>query len=134
VNRKLLILIGLLFAGAMLGYIAFGPGLYYWKEHAHHYEPGAYADLFALHTIQENYKNDHGEYAGSFSQLGVPLGGHLDGDSLEWDDGPYRFRFVRTIHDRNGKLAGYEIEARAGSNSGWRWPTLSIDEAGKVHR
>ncbi len=36
-------------------YFAFGFGVYYWKEHVHHYEAGAIASLIALHTMRENY-------------------------------------------------------------------------------
>jgi len=133
VKRKSLILFGGLSLCALLAYFALGPGLYYWKEHAHHYEAGANSDLLALHAIQQNYKEDHGSFASSFSQLGVPLGAHLDGDVLSWG-GPYRFRFTRTVRDRNGILVGYEIEGRADSNSAWKLPALSIDESGKIHR
>jgi hypothetical protein len=134
VKRRLLIIVGLAAAGALLGYLALGPGLFYWKESVHHYKSGAESDLLALHTIEENYKRDHGGYAGTFSQLGVPMGAQLDGNALSWDGGPYRFRFTGTAGDGKRNLLGYSIEARPVSGSSRRYPVLRIDQSGSIHR
>jgi hypothetical protein len=88
-RRRVAILSAVLFGCVLVGYFAIGGGVYFWKEYSHHYEAGAVSSLFALHTMQENYKNDHGSYASTFSELGLPLGANLNGDLLIWD-GPYR--------------------------------------------
>jgi hypothetical protein len=100
-----------LFACAVSGYFALGGGVYYWKEYTHHYESGAVSDLFALHTMQENYKKDHGSFAGTFSQLGLPLGARLNSDVLSWD-GAYGYRIIGIVQNQNGAVLEYSIDAR----------------------
>ena len=109
--RRRVILCTALFVGAVSVYFALGWGVFYWKEYTHHYEAGVVAELFALHTMQENYKNDHGSYAGTFSELGTPLGAKLNSDLLTWN-GPYRFPIIQVVRDRNGAVLEYCIEAR----------------------
>lgn len=91
---------------------AIGGGVYYWKEYVHPYESGAVAGLFALHTMQENYKKDHGSYASRFPQLGLPRGASLNGDLLTWDGGPYRYRIVWAVRNQTGSVVEYYIAAR----------------------
>jgi len=108
----------------VVGYLAIGSGVYFWKENVHHYASGARSGLLALHTMQENYRADHGRYASNFSELGVPLGAHVQDDVLLWD-GPYRMRLTRLLRDQNGNVAHYTIQAAA-----QRLPTVEIDETG----
>jgi len=61
--------------------------------------------------MQENDKNDHGSYAGTFTELGTPLGARLKFDLLTWN-GQYRFRIIQVVRDRNGAVLEYCIEAR----------------------
>ncbi|MBV9074821.1 MAG: hypothetical protein JOZ10_14425 [Acidobacteria bacterium] len=97
---------------ALVGtYFAAAGALYYWKESVPHYESGVIGRLFALHTMQENYRRDHGSYAASFAELGVPLGAELAGDSLIWG-GPYRFRLLNVVGNQAGSIQEYWIEAR----------------------
>ena len=65
---------GAILVFGVLGYLALGEAVYYWKENVHHYESGALSALLALHQMQENYKVDHGSYAADFAQLGVLIG------------------------------------------------------------
>ena len=108
----------------VIGFLALGGGVYYWKENVHHYASGAKSELLALHTMQENYRADHGRYASNFSELGVPLGARVHGDVLEWD-GPYQMRFTRLLRDQNNNVTHYTIQAGV-----QRLPTLEIDETG----
>jgi hypothetical protein len=133
VKRQSLIIASLLLASAFVGYVALGPGLYFWKEHAQHYESGARSSLLALHSMQLNYKQDHGEYASAFSQLGVPLGAKLDGDALSWG-GPYRLRITQTVRNESGRVVEYSIEARPSPGFAEKYPILRIDEAGEIHQ
>src|SRR6266481_3911112 len=111
VSRRAVIVCGVIFVCTLAGYLALGGAVYYWKERVPHYESGAVSALFALHTIQENYKTDHGLYASTFSQLGLPIGATLDGGLLCWD-GPYRYRLSRINPNPTGRAEEYSIEAR----------------------
>jgi hypothetical protein len=115
-------------ATCLIAFLVLGGGLYFWKEHAHHFKAGAKSHLLALHTMQENYRTDHGRYANNFAELGVPLGARLQGDALHWD-GPYHMRFTRMFRDQNGAVVHYTIEAKTDS-SGGGLPTIEIDETG----
>ena len=121
----------LLLTCVFIGYVATGPGLFYWKENFHHYESGVRASLLALHAMQENYKQDHGEYAGALSQLGAPLGASFDGEALTWS-GPYRFRITQSVRNQNEKVVKYSIEARPTLGAADKYPILHIDEAGNI--
>ena len=112
----------------MLVYLAAGSAPYFWKEHVHHYVSGARSALLALHTTQGNYRNDHSEYADTFSELGVPMRARMQGDELTWDGGPYRFRIARIIRDHDGKVIHYTIEAHAEGSSGQRLPIMSVTD------
>ena len=105
-----------------------GNGLYFWKEKVHHQTPGATSHLLALRTMQENYRIDHGGYAGNFSDLGVPLGARLQGGVLLWD-GPYRIRFTRLVRDQGGNVVHYTIEAQP-DDTDTKLPRIEIDDAG----
>jgi hypothetical protein len=118
----------------VLGYAGAVGALYFWKEDVHHYASGARAELLALHTIQENYLNDHGTYAGTFYELGAPLGASVRNDELIWDDAAYHFRITRSIRDQNGKIVHYTIEARANESLGRRLPTMTITDEGRVEQ
>lgn len=109
-----------------IGYLAIGGGVYFWKEHVHHYPSGARAELLALHTMQENYRADHGRYASNFSELGIPLGAHVQDGVLVWD-GPYRLRFTRLLRDPNGNVVHHTIQAAAQG-----LPTVEINEMGTL--
>jgi hypothetical protein len=113
-------------------YLSFGRAVYYWKEHFHHYESGVTSGLFALHTMQENYRKDHGTYADSFAQLGVPLGAELAGDSLVWS-GPYRFSLIGIVHSQTGSVQDYRIEARPIEYSDRCKRSFLMDSTGYVH-
>jgi hypothetical protein len=93
-----------LFVCVLVGYFMIGGGVYYWKEYVHHYESGTVARLFALHTMQDNYKADHGSYACTVPQLGLPLGASLNGDPLTWDGGPTVIELLRRSVIRWGVL------------------------------
>ena len=114
----------------LIAYLAWGGGLYFWKEHFHHYKAGAKSDLLALHTMQENYRIDHGRYANNFAELGVPQGARLQGDALHWD-GPYHMRFTGLVRDQSGAVVHYTIEAKPDSSDG-KLPTIEIDETGTL--
>lgn len=131
--RRIAVLCAVFFVCALVGYFAIGEGVYYWKEHVHHYESGAVARLFALHTMQENYKKDHGSYASMFSQLGLPLGASLNGDLLTWDGGPYRYQIARTMHNQVGSVVEYYIAARPIAYSNESKRSYLMDQAGIIH-
>jgi hypothetical protein len=114
------------------GYFLFGVAVYYWKESVPHYEAGARSRLIALHRIEENYRKDHGTYAGSFSELGVPLGGQLAGDALIWDV-PYRFLIINTVRGQAGSIQDYQIEARPNRFSYQSKRSFLMDSGGYVH-
>ena len=96
----------------VVGYLAIGSGVYFWKEHVHHYASWARSELLALHAMQENYRADHGRYASNFSELPIPLGAQVQDDVLLWN-GPYRMRFTRLLRDQNGNVVRYTIQAAA---------------------
>jgi hypothetical protein len=114
------------------GYFLFGGAVYYWKEYVPHYEAGAASRLIALHRIEENYRKDHGTYAGSFSELGVPLGAQLVGDALIWDS-PYRFRVINTVRGQAGSIQDYQIEARPNQYSNQCKRSFLMDSSGYIH-
>lgn len=109
-----------------------GWGVYYWKEYTHHYESGAVAGLFALHTIQENYRKDHGSYAGTFSQLGLPLGARLNSDVLSWN-GPYGYRIIGNLQDQAGAVLDYSIDARPVTYRIGSRRSYLMDSNGNIH-
>jgi hypothetical protein len=115
-----------------LGYLATGEALYYWKEHAHHYEAGAISALMALHTIQENYRTDHGSYAGDFAQLGMPLGAGLERDLLTWG-GPYRYRMDVVERNKTGAVVAYCVQARPVRYSRGNRTSYFMDRTGRIH-
>jgi hypothetical protein len=117
---------------AIAGYFAIGGGIYYWKEHVHHYEAGAVSALFALHAMQENYRNEHGSYAESFVELGVPLGARLSGDTLTWY-GPYRYRIVRTMRNQGDAVQEYWIETHPSTRSIGVKRSYLMDRNGAIH-
>ncbi|MGA2344390.1 MAG: hypothetical protein ABSF93_00205 [Candidatus Sulfotelmatobacter sp.] len=131
-RRRAVILSAVLFICAVSGYFALGWGVYYWKEYTHHYEPGAVSDLFALHTMQENYKKDHGSYAGTFSQLGVPLGARLNSDTLTWS-GRYGYRIIEVIQNQHGTVLDYSIDARPATYSHGSKRSYLMDQNGTVY-
>lgn len=97
------------------------------KEAAHRSNvAGAHTDLLALCTMQTNYQIDHGGYAGSFSDLGVPQGARLQGEVLLWD-GHYRIRFTQLARDQDGKVVHYTIEAKPDDNDA-KLPRIEIDD------
>jgi hypothetical protein len=59
-RRKIIILLLVLLVVGVGAYFLVGGAVYYWKEKVHHYEAGAVSRLFALHTVEENYRKDHG--------------------------------------------------------------------------
>ena len=131
-SRRRVTLWAVLLVCVVSGYFALGWGVYYWKEYAHHYESGAVSDLFALHTMQENYKKDHGSYAGTFSQLGVPLGAKLNSDALIWS-GPYVFRIVGIVQNQDGSIVEYSIDARPVTYSSNSKRSYLMDQTGMIH-
>ena len=82
--------------------------------------------------MEENYRRDHGAYAASFAELGVPLGAQLDGDSLIWN-GPYSFRIIDTVRGQAGSIQDYQIEARPNQFSYQCKRSFLIDSSGYVH-
>jgi len=116
----------------LLGYLAIGEGIYYWKESVHHYEAGALSGLYALQTIQDNYRNDHGSYATTFSQLGLPLGAKLSGDFLVWESG-YRYQIIDTATDALGTVGRYRIESRPITYSYRSRRSFLMDQSGAIH-
>jgi hypothetical protein len=114
------------------GFFLFGEAVYYWKEYVPHYEAGARSRLVALHRIEENYRKDHGVYAASFTELGVPLGGQLAGDALIWDV-PYHFRIITTVRGQAGPIQDYQIEARPNSFSYQSKRSYLMDSGGYIH-
>jgi hypothetical protein len=131
-KRKPAIVSAALFVGAVSLYFVLGWGVYYWKEYAHHYESGAVANLLALHTIQENYRKDHGSYAGAFSQLGLPLGARLNSDVLSWN-GPYGYRIIGGLQDQAGAVLDYSIDARPVTYRVGSKRSYLMDSSGKIH-
>jgi hypothetical protein len=131
-TRKRVILSAVLLVCAISVYFALGWGVYYWKEYTHHYESGAVSDLFALHTMQENYRNDHGSYAGTFSQLGLPLGARLNSDVLTWN-GPYGFRIIGIVQNQAGAVLEYSIDARPMTYSPKSKRSYLMDYHGIIH-
>jgi hypothetical protein len=117
---------------AIGGYFLVGTGAYFWKENVHHYEAGAASRLFALHTMEENYRKDHATYAASFMELGIPLGAQLDGDSLIWN-GPYRFRVIDVVRSQRGSVQDYRIEARPNQYSNQSKRSFLMDSVGYIH-
>jgi hypothetical protein len=113
------------------GFFLFGGAVYYWKEYVPHYESGVLSRLVALHRIGENYRKGHGTYAGSFTELGVPLGGQLDGDALIWDV-PYRFRIINTVRDQ-GSIQDYQIQARPSPYSYQSKRSFLMESGGYIH-
>ena len=117
---------------AVLGLYALCFGLYYWKEYTPHYEAGAESELDGLHVIQQNYKTEHGYYARTFSQLGVPLGAKLIEDQLTWE-GPYRYRIVDIIPIGEEGALAYHIEGRPVPYSFRSMRSYLMDETGTIH-
>jgi hypothetical protein len=130
-RRKIIIVLFVLVVGVG-AYILVGGAVYYWKENVHHYEAGAVARLFALHTMEENCRKDQGTYAGSFAELGVPLGARLEGDSLTWD-GPYRFRVIDVVRSQAGSVQYYRIEARPIQYSNQSRRSFLLESSGNIH-
>jgi len=114
------------------GYFLVGEAVYYWKENIHHYEAGVAAQLSALHRLEENYRKEHGAYAASFAELGVPLGAKLDGDALIWD-GPYRFRIINIVRGKADTTQDYQIEARPDQFSVRTRRSFLMDSDGYIH-
>lgn len=121
----------LLFVGVAAYFLA-GEALYYWKDNFPHYEAWAASRLFAIHTMEQNYRKDHRTYADSFAEVGVPLGAHLEGDSLIWD-GPYRFRVINVVHNQTGSVQDYRIEARPNQYSYQCKRSFLMDSNGYIH-
>jgi hypothetical protein len=117
---------------AVLGVYALTFGLYCWKEYMPHYEAGAVSELDGLHVIQQNYKAEHGYYARTFSQLGVPLGAMLIGDQLTWDV-PYRYRIVDIKPIGAEGALSYHIEGRPTTYSFGSRRSYLMDETGSRH-
>jgi hypothetical protein len=122
----------LIFGLAFAVYFALAFGMYYWKEYMPHNEAGVVSDLDALHVIQQNYKAEHGYYARTFSQLGVPLGAKLVGDQLYWD-GPYVFHIVDIKPIGAEGALGYHFEGRPTTYSFGSRRSYLMDEAGRIH-
>jgi|SRR5579871_558553 len=110
-SRKLAFYVIMTLVLVLFAYLASGAAVYYWKEHVHHYRSGAVSCLYALHTMQNDFRLTNGHYADSFEKLGVPLGAKLTGDTLIWG-GPYLFRLVRVTRSPDGSVYAYSIEAR----------------------
>ena len=123
---------GSILAIAVLGYFAFGFGMYYWKEYMPHYEAGAVSELDGLHILQENFKTEHGYYARTFSQLGVPLGAKLIGDQLSWS-AQYRYRIVDVTPIGTEGVFSYHIEGRPTTYSFRSRRSFLMDETGSRH-
>ena len=131
VNSKLKLVLGgiiaavlLLIAGAsVLRNVVIGK----LKETAHQTNVAdAHAHLLSLCTMQTNYQIDHGGYAGSFSDLGVPPGARLQGEVLLWN-GHYRIRFTQLARDQEGKVLHYTIEAKPDDTDA-KLPRIEIDD------
>jgi hypothetical protein len=122
----------LILTTSVVGYFALGFGVYYWKEYVPHYEAGAVSDLNALYVIQRNFKNEHGYYARSFVQLGVPLGAKLSDDQLTWY-GPYRYRIVDVKPIATDGALEFHIEGRPVTYSFWSRRSYLMDENGSIH-
>lgn len=131
-RRRGVVISALLLVCVLSGYFALGWGIYYWKEYTHHYESGAVSELFGLHTLQENYKEDHGSYAGTFSQLGVPVYARLNSDVLTWD-GSYEYRITGVVQNRDGTVLDYCIEARPRTYSRGSKRSFLMDQSGRIH-
>lgn len=131
-SRRRVTLWAVLLVCVVSGYFALGWGVYYWKEYAHHYESGAVSDLFALHTMQENYKKDHGSYAGTFAQLGLPLGARLKSDVLTWN-GPYIYRIIGVVQNQDGTVLEYSVDARPVTYSPNSKRSYLMDHKGIIH-
>jgi hypothetical protein len=131
-RRRGVVLSAVLLVCAVSGYFALGWGIYYWKEYTHHYEAGAVSSLFALHTMQENYKKDHGSYAGTFSQLGVPSDAKLDSDVLTWD-GPYHYRIIEVVENQHGTILEYFIDARPTTYARGSKRSYLMDQDGTIY-
>ena len=80
--------------------------------------------------MQENYRTDHGSYAGTFSDLGIPQGARLQDGALIWD-GAYQISFTRLIRDQRGTVVHYTIEATP-TKADPQLPIIEIDDAGKL--
>ncbi len=131
-RRKRLLFFLVIGLCGLLGYFGVGYAVYYWKEYTHHYESGVVAELFALHTMQNNYRQDHGSYASTFSQLGLPLGARLEGEVMTWN-GPYRLRITRPLRDPTGSVLEYWIEARPIQYSAKSRRSFLMDHEGLIH-
>jgi len=131
-RRRRFIAYAILVCCVLLGYFAVIEAMYYWKESVHHYKSGAVSSLYALRTMQNGYKEDHGSYATTFSQLGLPLGAKLDGDVLIWDGG-YRYRIMDTASDATGTVARYCIDARPMTYSYRSRRSFRMDQTGRIH-
>jgi hypothetical protein len=130
-RNKIIVSLALLVIG-IGAYFLVGGAIYYWKEYVHHYESGVLSRLVALQRMEENYRKDHGTYAGSFAELGLPLGAHLDGDAITWDV-PYRFRVIDIVRSQAGSIQEYRIEARPIQYSHQSRRSFLMDSSGYIH-
>ncbi|HJX85225.1 MAG TPA: hypothetical protein VJ723_12855 [Candidatus Angelobacter sp.] len=129
--RKWITVIMLAVGSISLGSIVLGAAIYCWKEYTPHFEAGALSSLRALQTMQENYKTEKGFYAGSFNELGVPLGAKLRGSVLTWDNG-YKYQLSELSNDRSGRAIAYSIAARPIHYKGGSKKSYLMDQAGTV--
>lgn len=131
-RRRTVMIYAIVTCCVLLGYLAIGEAMYYWKESVHHYESGAISALYALQTMQNNYRKDHGSYATTFSQLGVPLGGRLNGVLLSWD-GDYVYRIIDIAPDTTRTGGAYRIDARPMTYSYRSRRSFLLDQTGTIH-
>lgn len=101
--------------------------LSYFKEHDPFKEGAALGTLGALRDIQENYRKDHGGYAGSFKDLGLLMGATETPRGMSYRD--YSFTLSATRYDANGNVTGYKITARPEPRNFWNKKNYFITEA-----
>jgi len=116
----------------LVGYFLVGGAVYYWKERVPHDEAGAISSLSALHTMENNYKDEHGSFAASFAQLGIPLGAKLSGDVLTWN-GSYCYRIVHVIYNSADKATDYQIDSRPSKYQYGSKHSYLMESTGAVH-
>jgi hypothetical protein len=118
--------------GVLLCYLALGPGLYYWKENVRHDEAGALSGLEALHTIEMNYKSEHGAYVADFAALGMPQGAYAHDGKLTFNEG-YYFEFANVTRDDFGRVTDFCIRARPVEIRWGSHRNYIVDAAGNIH-
>jgi hypothetical protein len=129
--RVAIIVIGFLLCVPLV-YVGAGMGVYYWKEHAAHFEAGAIASLEGLSTIERNYRFQKGAYSAEFEELGVPLGAFSHANQLTWNAG-YVYEFSNVSRDPSGRVTDFQIIARPIVYKRGSKRNYLMDQAGNVY-